>query len=258
MGKIIIKNEKQIEGIRKASRLTAQILDAVTEIIQPGMSTEDIDAFVVKLIHDAGAIAATLNYNGYPKSCCTSVNEVVCHGIPSPNVRLKQGDIVNVDVTSVVDGFFGDSNRMYFVGDKAQFDQRVIDLVEHTKQCLQVGMDEVAPDKHFGDIGAAIKQYVESLGTNYGIVKEYTGHGVGIRFHEEPQVVHVGRFGSGPTMKPGMVFTIEPMINLGTAKTVLSSLDGWTVRTADNQYSAQWEHTLLVTDSGYEILTVSE
>ena len=255
MAKIPIKKDKEIELMREACGITARILDAVGEIIKPGISTEEINSFVDKMTADLGATPAPLNYKGFPKSVCTSPNEIVCHGIPSPYVKLEAGDIVNVDVTSIRKGFHGDSSRMFFVGGPEACTEEAVTLVKLAQHCLHLGIKEVAPGKHIGDIGAAIQEHIESLDIPYGIVREYTGHGLGRSFHEPPQVVHVGRRGSGPQMKPGMTFTIEPMINLGTHKTSLSKVDGWTVRTADGKLSAQWEHTVLVTQDGCEILT---
>jgi methionyl aminopeptidase len=255
MDKIIIKTEQEIEAIRKASRVTAQLLTEVAEIVKPGINTEEINEFVHKRSLALGAIPAPLNYKGFPKSVCTSINEVVCHGIPSRYIKLNSGDIINIDITSIVNGYFGDASRMYFVGGQEAVSQEAKDLVRVTLECLEVGIAEVAPGKHFGDIGAAIQAHIKKTGKDYGIVREYTGHGIGKHFHEEPQVIHVGKYGNGPEMRPGMTFTIEPMINLGTHKTVLSNVDGWTVRTKDGKLSAQWEHTVLVTESGVEILT---
>lgn len=255
MTKIPIKGAADIELMRGACRVTAQILDAVAEIVRPGASTEEINLFVHRMTHELGATPSTLNYKGYPKSVCTSINDVICHGVPSPYVTLKAGDIINIDVTSYKNGFHGDSSRMYLVGGAEACAPEAVKLVEITKQALHAGIDEVAPGKHFGDIGAAIGEFIESTGLKYGIVREYTGHGVGKQFHEPPQVMHVGRRGHGDVMQAGMTFTIEPMINAGLHTTVLSKIDGWTVRTADGSLSAQWEHTVLVTENGHEILT---
>ena len=255
--KIPIKTEKQIRGIRNACAATAQILDEVGAIIESGITTDVINSFVHRRTEELGAIPAPLNYKGFPKSVCVSVNEVVCHGIPDEYTVLNDGDIVNVDVTCILDGYYGDSSRMYLVGGNDACTKKAIELVQDTYDSLYAGIKEVGPGKNFGDIGAGIQKYIEGLSKNYGIVREYTGHGIGCDFHEAPQILHVGRYGTGAKMKPGMTFTIEPMINLGTYKTVLSSLDGWTVRTADSKLSAQWEHTILVTTSGYEILTLS-
>lgn len=256
MHKIPIKTPKEIEKMRAACRLTARILTAVGKVVKPGATTEDINTFVHEMTLAEGGTPATLNYKGFPKSCCTSINDVVCHGIPGPHVVLKPGDIINVDVTSIKDGFFGDASRMYFVGGEKACSEEARKLVSVTKSALEAGISAVRPGGHIGDIGAAIQEYIAKMGTSYGIVREYTGHGVGREFHEPPQVVHVGRKGYGDLMKPGMTFTVEPMINGGTHKTVLSNIDGWTVRTADGALSAQWEHTVLVTGDGVEILTV--
>ncbi len=257
MTRIPIKSAADIEAMREACRVTSMILDAVGEIVRPGVSTEEINTFVDRMTRDLGATPAPLNYKGFPKSVCTSPNDVVCHGIPSPYVTLKTGDIINVDVTSIKNGFHGDASRMYFVGGEEACSAEARELVKVTQRALQVGIETVRPGSHVGDIGAAIQGYIQSTGKGYGIVREYTGHGLGREFHEPPQVVHIGRKGMGEKLAPGMTFTIEPMINIGDAKTVLSKVDGWTVRTADGSLSAQWEHTILVTPAGYEILTVS-
>ena len=258
VAKIPLKSASEIRLMKEACRVTAMILDAVGGIIKPGISTEDINLFVDAMTREFGAIPAPLNYKGFPKSVCTSINEVVCHGVPSPYVSLKKGDIINVDVTSIKNGFHGDSSRMYFVGGADACSEDARTLVDVAFESMWCGIRQVRPGAHIGDIGASIQEYIKSTGRDYGIVREYTGHGLGREFHEPPQVVHVGRWGAGELMKPGMTFTIEPMINLGTHRTVLSQVDGWTVRTGDNSWSAQWEHTVLVTDSGYEVLTLGE
>lgn len=258
MSKIVIKNKEEIDALRDACHVTAKILDAVEEIVRPGISTEDINTFVHELTLKFGATPATLNYRGYPKSVCTSINDVICHGIPSPYEILKEGDILNIDVTSIKNGFFGDSSRMYLVGGEGACSKEALELVKVTRHALFEGIKAVRPGGRLGDIGAAIQAFIESTGKGYGIVRDYTGHGIGREFHESPQVLHVGKKGLGEVMRSGMTFTIEPMINIGTFKTVLSNLDGWTVRTADGSLSAQWEHTVLVTDKGYEILTRGE
>lgn len=257
MNKIPVKTADEIKAMRATCKLAAQILDAVEDIVKPGISTEDINAFVHKMMLDNNSIPATLGYKGYPKSVCTSPNDVVCHGVPSPYVILKEGDIINVDVTCILDGFYGDTSRMYFVGGIEACSKEAKKLVRTTEQAMYIGIEEVAPGKHIGDIGAAIQEFIQGTGLGYGIVREYTGHGVGREFHEPPQVVHVGRRGHGEVMVPGNTFTVEPMINGGSFKTILSKVDGWTVRTADGALSAQWEHTVLVTEDGYEILTES-
>jgi len=258
MSKIPLKTDKEIEYMRAASRITAEVLDKVGDIIRPGITTEQINTFVHNMITERGAIPATLDYHGFPKSSCTSVNDVICHGIPSPYETLKAGDIINVDVTSIKHGYHGDSSRMYLVGGEDACSEEAVKLVQLTREALYRGIEAVRPGARFGDIGAAIQEFIESLERPYGIVREYTGHGIGAAFHESPQILHFGRRGTGPEIRPGMTFTIEPMINLGTAKTVLSKVDGWTVRTADGQLSAQWEHTVLVTEDGVERLTQSE
>ncbi len=255
MSKIKIKTPEEIELLKAACKITSQILTAVGDIVKPGINTEDINTFVHKMTLDLGATPATLNYKGFPKSVCTSPNEVVCHGIPSKSVILKEGDILNVDVTSIKDGFFGDSSRMYFVGGRETASKEVQTLVDVAKQSLNAAIKIVKPGAKFGDIGAAIEKYISKQDHRYGIVREYTGHGIGSSFHEPPQVLHVGKKGTGPTMRSGMTFTIEPMINMGTWRTVLSKIDEWTVRTLDGKLSAQWEHTVLVTRDGAEILT---
>lgn len=257
MNRIIIKTPEEIDLMRASCQLTSRILDAVGGVIKPGISTEEINSFVHKMTIEAGATPSPLNYKGYTKSVCTSVNDVVCHGVPNPYEILKAGDIINVDVTCFKDGFHGDSSRMYFVGGESVCSEEAIRLVNVCREAMRVGVAEVAPGKRIGDIGAAIQEFIKADGHNYGIVREYTGHGLGRDFHEAPQVVHVGRRGAGDVMRPGMTFTVEPMINAGTHKTVLSKLDGWTVRTADGKLSAQWEHTVLVTEGGHEILTRS-
>jgi methionyl aminopeptidase len=254
---ITIKTSEEIELMTESCQVTATILDEVGEFLRPGMSTEEINTFVHRRTVELGAIPSPLNYKGYPKSVCVSPNDVICHGIPAPYVILQAGDIVNVDVTSYKNGFHGDSSRMYFVGGESACSKEARELVAVTKEALFVGIRQVRPGGRIGDIGAAIQEFIRSTGRNYGIVREYTGHGLGRQFHEAPQVVHLGRRGTGAVMRPGMTFTIEPMINLGSAKTSLSKLDGWTVRTADGGLSAQWEHTVLVTNDGCEIMTSS-
>lgn len=257
MNRIPIKTDNDIELMRQACLATATILDALNDFIKPGISTEDINGFVHHMMLELGAQPSTLNYRGYPKSVCTSVNDVVCHGVPSPFVKLQAGDILNVDVTCYKHGFHGDSSRMYLVGGADACTPQALKLVEDTKAALWRGIAVIKPGAHVGDIGAAIQEFIEGLDMGYGIVREYTGHGVGREFHEPPQVLHVGRKGYGEKLKAGMTFTVEPMINAGTFKTTLSKIDGWTVRTSDGALSAQWEHTVLVTSEGHEVLTSS-
>ncbi len=247
---IIIKTPEQIEGIRRSSKLAAATLDMIAGYVKPGITTEELDNVCNAFILKNGGVSACIGYNGYPKFTCISIGDVVCHGIPNGKTVLKDGDIVNVDVTTIVDGYFGDTSRTYLVGNVSSAAKK---LVETAKKCLDVGISEVRPGNRFGNIGYAIANYAEKLG--YGVVREYTGHGTGIRFHEEPYVVHKAPKDSGAKMEPGMIFTIEPMINMGTHKTKLLS-DGWTVKTQDGKLSAQFEHTVLVTEDGCEILTV--
>lgn len=251
MGSIIIKNEEQIEGIRKSSKLAAQTLVFIEEFVKEGVSTAYLDSKIETFMRDNGAIPATLGYNGYPKSSCISLNNVVCHGIPSETEILKDGDILNIDVTTILNGYFGDTSKMYTVGNVSQ---EATDLIEATKHCLDLGIQQVFPGNYLGNIGFVIGRYAKSKG--YGVVYEYCGHGVGIHFHEEPQVEHSCRRETGPQLRPGMIFTIEPMINQGRSRTITDKSDGWTARTVDGKLSAQFEHTMLVTNKGYEILTL--
>ena len=256
--KVQIKTEEDIKLLRAACQVTVSVLDALEPIIQPGITTEDINTFVHRMTLEMGAIPSTLNYKGFTKSVCTSVNDVICHGIPSSFVTLKAGDIINVDVTSYKHGFHGDSSRMYLVGGEAACSSEALRLVRTAEQAMYFGINAIRPGNHIGDIGAAIQAFIKRTGLNYGIVREYTGHGIGRNFHEPPQVVHIGRAKTGVRLVPGMTFTVEPMINQGSHKTSLSKVDGWTVRTVDGKLSAQWEHTVLVTDTGHEILTERE
>jgi methionyl aminopeptidase len=246
---IQLKSREQIEGIRRAGRLTRDILDLVGARIGPGVTTEEIDRWVAAETAAHGATAASLGYRGFPKSICTSVNEVVCHGIPGPRA-LAAGDIVNVDVTTVLDGFYGDSSRMYLIGEVSPAARR---LVEVTRECLDVGIAQVRPGGFVGDLGAAIQAHARAAG--YSVVRNFGGHGIGLAFHEEPFVPHFGKAGSGPPLVAGMVFTIEPMINAGGFKVVVLD-DGWTAVTKDGSLSAQWEHTVAVTAEGVDVLTV--
>lgn len=243
----LILNEKDIEGIRKSAVITKGILDGVGEMIKENVTTNQIDEFVYKYTLDHGGTPATLGYHGYPKSCCTSINEVICHGIPEDR-PLRDGDIINVDVTTILDGYFADASRMYLVGnvsDKAKA------LVECAKECLQIGMDQVKPFASVSDIGLAIQAYANSKG--YSVVKDFGGHGIGKNFHEDPHVSHFDTGQKGMILAPGMVFTIEPMINEGTFKLNILE-DDWTAVTRDGKLSAQWEHTIVVTEDGYEVL----
>jgi methionyl aminopeptidase len=245
---IIIKTEEQIGGIRKSGRLTRDILNMVSERIRPGITTNEINQWVHDYTIQHGAVPAPLNYRGYPKSVCVSLNDVICHGIPD-NTCLMDGDIVNVDVTCILDGYYADASRMFFIGDPSE---EAAKLVRVAGECLRLGIGQVKPGNTFGDIGHVIEQYAVKNG--FSVVREYCGHGTGLRFHEEPTVEHYGRAGTGEVMKPGMVFTIEPMINAGRRECKILS-DGWTAVTEDGSLSAQWAHTVRVTDTGVEILT---
>jgi len=247
---IIIKTVEQIEGIRKSSKLAGEVLLYISDFVKEGVSTYYLDQLIHNYIVEHKAIPATMNYNGFPKSCCISPNDVICHGIPSEDVILKMGDILNIDITTILNGYFGDTSKMFIVG---QTSETALKLVNATKHCLDLGIQQVRPGNHFGNIGYAISRYAIAQG--FTVVYEYCGHGVGIDFHEEPQVDHAARKNSGPKMKPGMIFTIEPMINEGKPRVKVDELDGWTARTVDQKLSAQFEHTILVTNTGYEVLT---
>jgi len=238
------------EGMRKAGRLAAEILDELAPLVKPGVTTGEIDDMVRRLTMEGGAVPATLGYRGYAHSCCTSINNVICHGIPGDKV-LKDGDIVNIDVTPLLDGWHGDSSRMYLVGDVPLKARR---LVEVTYECLMIGIEQARPGKRLGDIGAAIQKHAE--GNRYGVVREFCGHGLGRLFHDAPEVIHAARAGTGPELKPGMFFTIEPMINLGKPGVKMLD-DGWTAVTRDRSLSAQFEHSIGITEDGCEIFTLS-
>ena len=246
----LIKTPEQIEGIRRSGVINTGVLDLVAQEIKEGMSTAQIDKLVYDYTTDHGAIPAPLNYEGFPKSVCTSINEVVCHGIPSEKEILRDGDIINVDVSTILDGYYSDASRMFMIGNISPEKRR---LVEVTKECLQIGMEAAKPFGWVGDIGHAIQKHAQKNG--YGVVRDLCGHGVGLAFHEEPEVAHFGQKGTGMLLVPGMVFTIEPMINMGTWRVFIDEEDGWTVVTEDELPSAQWEHTFLMTETGLEILT---
>lgn len=248
---VIIKTPEEIEKMRVAGRLTAEVLDMIGDYVQPGVTTEELD----RICHDyivnvQKAIPAPLNYHGFPKSICTSVNHQVCHGIPGPK-KLKKGDIVNIDVTVIKDGYHGDASRMFAVGEVSVLAKRVMRI---SRECLDLGIEMVRPGVRLGDIGHRIQQHAEA--NHCSVVHEYCGHGIGRAFHEEPQVLHYGEPGTGMKLVAGMTFTIEPMINAGKRQVKVLP-DGWTVVTKDRSLSAQWEHTLLVTEDGVEILTLS-
>lgn len=246
----LIKTPEQIEGIRRAGLLNTAVLDMVAEHIKAGISTEDINTLVHEFTVGHGGIPAPLNYEGFPKSVCVSVNDVVCHGIPSADEILQEGDIVNVDVTTILDGYFADASRMFIIGKTSPEKEK---LVQVAKECLEIGMEAAKPYCFVGDIGNAIAHHAHKNG--FTIVRDLCGHGTGNHFHEEPDVEHYGRKGTGMLLVPGMVFTIEPMVNMGDWQVVVDEEDGWTVYTEDYSPSAQWEHTLLMTEDGLEIIT---
>ena len=249
---ITIKTPVEIETMRVAGRLAAEVLDMIEEHVVPGISTEELDRICHEyMVEKQKVVPAPLNYRGFPKSICTSVNHQVCHGIPSPK-KLKNGDIVNIDITVIKDSYHGDTSKMFFVGEATIKAKR---LVKITQECLYLGIKEVAPGAHLGDIGHAIQKYAESNG--FSVVQEFCGHGIGRNFHEDPQVLHYGKPGAGEEIKAGMIFTIEPMINQGK-RYVKVLPDGWTAVTKDHSLSAQFEHTILVTPVGYEILTLRQ
>ena len=245
-----INTPDDITKMRVAGRLAAEVLEMIGDYVKPGVSTGELD----RICHDyivnvQQAIPAPLNYHGFPKSICTSVNQVICHGIPSDDKILKKGDIVNIDVTVIKDGYHGDTSKMFHVGEP----QPALDrLIRITQECLYLAIDMVKPGTQLGDIGHAIQKHAES--NHYSVVREYCGHGIGTTFHSEPQILHYGKPGTGMALKEGMTFTIEPMINLGARHNKLLK-DGWTVVTKDRKPSAQWEHTMLVTANGVEVLT---
>ena len=247
---VTIKTPQEIEKMRIAGRLAAEVLEMVAAHVKPGVTTEQLD----QICHDhivqvQGAIPANVGYKGFPKTVCTSVNHVICHGIPSPGKVLKDGDIINIDVTVIKDGWHGDTSRMYYVGEPSVLARR---LVETTREAMFAGVSVVRPGATLGDIGEAIQRHAEAQG--FSVVREYCGHGIGRVYHEDPPVLHYGQAGAGLKLKQGMTFTIEPMINAGKPQTRLLP-DGWTVVTRDHSLSAQWEHTLAVTETGFEILT---
>ena len=245
----LIKTPEQIEGIRRSGVINTGVLDLVEKEIHAGMSTAEIDKLVYEYTRDHGAIPATLGYEGFPKSCCTSINEVVCHGIPNEEEILQDGDIINVDVSTIYKGYFSDSSRMFCIGDVDDVSKK---LVEDTLKAVQLGLSEVRPFNRLGNVGAVINEFAQSQG--YKVVRDIGGHGVGLEFHEDPFVSYVTRRDTGMLLVPGMVFTIEPMINLGTDEIFIDSDNDWTVYTEDGAPSAQWEVTVAVTEDGYEIL----
>lgn len=249
---IYLKTDAEIDAMRKAGALAGELLDMIEAYVKPGISTLEINDICHSYTVERGGISAPLNYKGFPKSLCTSINEVVCHGIPSSKTRLKDGDIINIDVTPIVNGYHGDSSRTYFVGNASEKARK---LVKVTKECLDLGIAAVKPGARVGDIGAAIQAHAEAHG--FSVVRDFVGHGIGKIFHEDPQIFHYGQKGIGQRLEPGMVFTIEPMINEGDYRTRVKK-DGWTAVTVDGSLSAQFEHTLGIrSDWTVDILTLS-
>lgn len=246
----LIKNKNDIAGIRKSAEINTGVLDEVASKIQVGMSTAQIDQIVYDYTVSHGAIPAPLNYEGFPKSCCTSINDVVCHGIPDEKTILKDGDIINVDVSTIYHGYYSDASRMFMIGNVSDSARK---LVEVTKECMEIGIQAIRPWGHVGDIGAAIAAHAHKHG--YRVVRDYGGHGIGKEFHEEPLVAHIGMNHTGMVLAPGMMITVEPMINEGSWKLFIDADDGWTSYTKDGSLSAQWENMILITESGVEILT---
>jgi methionyl aminopeptidase len=249
-GVIKLHGEEAFAGMRAAGRLAAEILDALVPHVVPGVTTDELDRIVFDHMLDAGALPATLGYRGYTKSCCVSINHVVCHGIPSDK-PLRNGDIVNIDVTPILDGWHGDTSRMYFVGDVPLKARR---LVEVTYECLMLGIEQARPGNRLGDVAAAIQRHAEAH--RYGVVRDFCGHGLGRVFHDSPEVIHAGNPGTGVELRPGMMFTIEPMVNIGRPDCKVLD-DGWTAVTRDRSLSAQFEHSIGITESGCEIFTKS-
>lgn len=246
----MIKNEAEIAAIRESAKINTAVLDEVARHIHEGMTTQDIDDIVYRFTKEHGAIPAPLNYEGFPKSVCTSVNDQICHGIPSKDVILKSGDIINVDVSTIYKGYYSDASRMFCIGEVSPEAQRLVDV---TRECLKLGIAAIKPWGHLGDIGAAIAKHAHENG--YSVVVEFVGHGVGLQFHEEPMVPHYGTEGTGVLLAPGMIFTVEPMINQGSADLYVDRENNWTSYTCDGKLSAQWENMILVTEDGIEILS---
>ncbi|MGB0663537.1 MAG: type I methionyl aminopeptidase [Pontibacterium sp.] len=248
---VVIKTPEQIEKMRVAGRLAAEVLEMIAPHVKPGVTTNELNQICHDyIVNEQDAVPAPLNYHGFPKSICTSVNQVVCHGIPNDK-PLKNGDIINIDITVIKDGYHGDTSKMFCVGKVAPHAQRLIDT---TLECMYKGIRMVKPGTTLGDIGHVIQTHAEQ--NHYTVVREYCGHGIGEGFHEEPQILHYGKPGVGEALQEGMIFTIEPMINAGKRNVKLNKKDGWTVETVDRRLSAQWEHTILCTADGYEVLTL--
>lgn len=246
----LIKTPEDIAGIKRSAAINIGVLDYVGEHIAPGVTTEEIDQWIYDYTVERGGIPADLNYEGYPKSVCTSINDVVCHGIPSADDVLKEGDIVNVDCSTILDGYFSDSSRMFCIGEVSPERQKLVDV---THESVQRGLAALKPWGHLGDMSHAVQSYVEENGFN--VVRQFGGHGIGLEFHEDPFVGFVGEPGEGPVLVPGMCFTIEPMVNAGDFEIDIDDPNGWTVRTQDGSDSAQWEVQLVITETGYELLS---
>ena len=245
----IIKTPEQIEKIKESCKVNIAVLDYVAQHIHAGMTTQEIDDLVAEKTAEFGAIPAPLNYEGYPKSVCTSINEVVCHGIPSDKVILKDGDIINVDASTILNGYFSDASRMFCIGNVSPENRKLVEVV---KECVELGLEKVQPWGFLGDMGQAVNDHATANG--YEVVREIGGHGVGLEFHEDPWVSYVTKAGEDMLLVPGMIFTIEPMINMGTHRVDVDKNDGWTVTTHDKKPSAQWEIMVLVTETGHEVL----
>ncbi|MBI1305596.1 MAG: type I methionyl aminopeptidase [Bacteroidetes bacterium] len=246
---IRIKTAQQIEGIRKSSQLAAECLKYLEQFAVAGNTTGFLDQKAAEFMKEHGAVSATKGYNGFTGNICTSPNDVICHGVPGA-YELKDGDILNIDVTTVLNGYYGDTCKMYSIGTVSEEAEK---LMKVTRECLKIGMKECYPGNRFGNIGYEISEYVKPFG--YGVVYEFCGHGVGVKFHEDPDVCHIAQKNTGKRMRPGMIFTIEPMINIGKARCKIDKQDGWTARTIDGKLSAQYEHTILITENGCEALT---
>lgn len=245
----LIKTPEQIEKIKESAKINIAILDYVAEHIQEGVTTQEIDNWVAKITKEAGAVAAPLGYEGFPKSVCTSINEQVCHGIPSEDVALKNGDIINVDVSTILDGYYSDSSRMFCIGQVSPEKQKLVDV---TIECVEKGLAKVKPWGYLGDMSQAVHEHAQANG--YSVVREIGGHGIGLDFHEDPWVGYTQQAGTGMLLVPGMMFTIEPMINMGSYEIYVDDSDGWSVYTEDGLPSAQWEIMVLVTENGYEVI----
>ena len=245
----VLRTPEQLEGIRESAKINTALLDHIAENIREGMSTEEIDRLVYDFTTGHGAVPAPLNYEGFPKSVCTSINDVVCHGIPNKNEILKNGDIINVDVSTIYKGYYSDSSRMFCIGEVSPEKKKLVDVV---KECVELGLEQVKPWGFLGDMAHAVNEHAVKNGCS--VVREIGGHGVGLEFHEEPWVGYIGEPGAGMMMAPGMVFTIEPMVNMGGCEVYVDDSDGWGVYTEDGRPSAQWEIMVLVTETGHEVL----